>query len=150
MKTKLLSVLIIVTVIFHTVPLFAADPDHVERHKDSVERERVQITQDEYDRKIKSANTVMLTGAIVGGVGLAAVATGLAIALTGQRNWNGFGRGMKGAVVASIGGAVMIGGGITAAVGGVKKSHVKKKYYTLYPMIDPKQDLYGVNFSVSF
>jgi hypothetical protein len=151
MVIRILSIITALSILFFSTTLLATDPEHIQRQKRSYQLDRVQITQEEYDKKIKHSNTIMLTGGIVGGVGLAGLATGLAMALTTENNSDAtFGNAMAGVIVGGLGGLVMIAGGITAVVGGVKKKHTKEKYYTLSPTIDTEKDLYGLNLSVSF
>lgn len=109
-------------------------------------RERIQISQEEYDQKLKGANTRMLVGTIIGGVGVATIVGG-AMYMKYTED-----------IGAKLPGACMLGFGTVAAATGlgvviaglVKRGSIKDKYYTLAPLIDTQKDSYGMALSMNF
>jgi len=155
MFKKYLTILTTTVFVFSSTLSFAQPPRN--RNADRVKRssEPMQISQAEYDSKIKTANTFLITGAITGGVGLALTVTGTALWAQDFSNALSGGSSSKstataGAYMLFAGLPMMLAGGGLAIAGGLKKSNTKRSYYTFSPIIDLKNELYGANLLINF
>ena len=151
MYKKIVSVICICSFFIGTVVFAAEQSVDIALDNVAVPSMSGNMSQEEFQRKTKSAKTTMIVGGSVMGAGLAAMVGGIVYMSTANTNNLDWLSKVPGAGIALVTGSVLlVGGGVTMIVGAANKSSAKKKYYSTIPVIDPYNNMYGMNFSVGF
>lgn len=102
------------------------------------------LSEEEYDRRMRSANAMITTGYILSGVGgMAAVAGSVYIAAKPDKR-------LTGAIIGASGLALGLAGGLVTIFGYHKRSNTEGRTWSIAPAVDPSQGTYALACSVPF
>ena len=130
--------------------------DMAQPQTDSKQKDMPQpITQEEYDKKMKSAKNLSTAGLVTAGVGGALVVGGIIyVAAKSSSNNNNSFSGLSawpGAVMFGVGLPIALTGGGLLIAGSTKKHNLKERQIiSLSPSIDPANSRYGLALSTNF
>lgn len=150
MKNKLAIFIVIITIIFPSMSFsYTREKVNAQTSEDSAPANppvinRAPKPEDDYDKRMRSADALILAGYIISAAGgLTAIAgSAYVVAKNNSRT--------TGAIIAGSGAALALTGGILTLVGMHKRSTAGGGYYSLAPMANPETSTYGLSFATNF
>ncbi len=141
---RLSTAAMLIAIILLGTPAFAQEAAKPKEEVRVPKKLELPMSEEEYERKMRSANIFIYTGIALTAVG------GLA-AIGGSIYWAAKKNDRTGAaIITGSGAALGIAGGVLTAVGYHKRNTTEMRAYSVAPVIDPSRGLYALQLQTRF